>query len=168
MDKDRPYLIRTDASDATENIQVGIRRITSLKWDIRSSPDGTRLVYVTSRHQDGKGFDLEMSNLDGSNRRRLTEHAGPLGGAPDWSPDGTLIAFANYHLGVIGTDGQNERLISAFPGLLETIRVEGQNGLPTDKQLLLYRGCHRARRFTQSMLTGQGLPKCLPHLLPPL
>ena len=29
------------------------------------SPDGTRLVYVTSRHQDGRGLDLETSNLDG-------------------------------------------------------------------------------------------------------
>ena len=122
------YLIRTDASE--------LQRISKSEYEEyfvevghTISPDGTRLVYVTSRHQDGKGFDLEMSNLDGSNRRRLTEHAGPLGGAPDWSPDGTLIAFANYHLGVIGADGQNERQIG-IPGIIGNHQGRGPKWSP--------------------------------------
>ena len=84
------------------------------------SPDGSRLVYATSRHltKFGRGewpntfarnFEIETSRLDGSDRLRLTV-SGPtytraplnLNVAPTWSPDGRRIAFVR--LSLIGSE----------------------------------------------------------------
>ena len=61
------------------------------------SPDGERMVVVSGRDHrfDPEfGFDvtsLYVSDLDGSNERRLT--TGHVDELPAWSPDGTQIAF---------------------------------------------------------------------------
>ena len=54
------------------------------------SPDGTRLAFSTLRH--GDNYEIGVSNLDGSNYRRLTKTR-YFEGNPVWSPDGTRIAF---------------------------------------------------------------------------
>ena len=110
------YVMRADGSE--------VKRISKSDYDDyfiemghTISPDGTRLVYVTSRHQDGRGLDLETSNLDGSDQRRLTQDGGQLSVAPDWSPDGTRIAF-------IDTASPNDKL--------KIIRIDGTIELQTD------------------------------------
>ena len=110
------YVMRSDGSE--------IKRISKSDYDDyfvemghTISPDGNRLVYATSRHQDGRGLDLETSNLDGSDRRRLTQDGGQLSVAPDWSPDGTRIAF-------IDTASPNDKL--------KIIRIDGTIELQTD------------------------------------
>ncbi len=59
------------------------------------SPDGTRIAYATSRLKTPgflRNYEIEMSALDGSDRRRLTENA-YMDTSPAWSPDGSRIAF---------------------------------------------------------------------------
>ena len=66
------------------------------------SPGGSRIVYTTAKHLTKgdydpwgatRNFEIEVSALDGSDRRRLTEN-GDLDISPLWSPDGRRIAFA--------------------------------------------------------------------------
>ena len=67
------------------------------------SPDGTRIVYVTTWHKvseeesresvhNRRNFEIETSLLDGTDRRRLTEDY-MQDVLPLWSPDGSSIAF---------------------------------------------------------------------------
>ena len=109
------YLIRSDGSEVNR-ISKGEddRYVAEAGHDI--SNDGTRLVFITSRHRKGEAFDLEISNLDGSDRRRLTEE-GIEGGSPKWSPDGTLIAYVDGDIEIIRADGSHERTIG-FSGII--------------------------------------------------
>lgn len=56
------------------------------------SPDGAQVAYVHNSDSCRVNFDIFVSDIDGSNRRRLTEHAG-TDTRPVWSPDGQRIAF---------------------------------------------------------------------------
>ena len=83
------YQVRTDGSDI-KRISKGEddRYLVEVGHDI--SPDGKRVVYVTSRHQRGRGTDIETSKLDGSDRRRLTgrwnsERCAPM--VARWDPN---------------------------------------------------------------------------------
>ena len=75
----------------------------------RISPDGTRIVYVTTRHKlsreegnetthNRRNFEIETALLDGTDRRRLTEHY-MQDTSPMWSPDGSKIAFMRINPG---------------------------------------------------------------------
>lgn len=56
------------------------------------SPDGTRVVSMTSRY-DNNTYEIITSDLDDGNVRRITKHK-ELSIWPRWSPDGERIAFA--------------------------------------------------------------------------
>ncbi len=62
----------------------------------RVSPDGTRLAYRTYRYAEGISrqhrFDIVVSDLDGSNHRRLTSGDWDYSN-PTWSPDGSMLAY---------------------------------------------------------------------------
>ena len=79
------------------------------------SPDGTRIVYSTSRHKTNneRNFEIETSKLDGSDKQRLTETLSEEI-FPVWSPSGSHIAFSRVDKGlfVMDADGSNERLIT--------------------------------------------------------
>ena len=62
-------------------------------WDIQPqfSPDGTQLVFASSR--SGDAVDIWLASADGSNAHQLTHGPGRWRGSPSWSPDGSQIAF---------------------------------------------------------------------------
>jgi Tol biopolymer transport system component len=86
------------------------------------SPDGTQLAFSSNRDAPPAGRtsqeDIYVMNADGSNMRRLTDADGE-DSCPEWSPDGTKIAFLSTRetvgLGqiyVMDADGSNEMRVS--------------------------------------------------------
>lgn len=102
------------------------------------SPDGTQVVYATTRHGSDVGdldsgcsrpdrvFELETVHMDGSNRSLLNTERGRRywDVAPHWSPDGSVIAFArdglcdtkDFGIYAVNSDGTNVRLLAGFGG----------------------------------------------------
>ncbi len=96
-----------------------------------TSPDDSRVAYSSTRDPLILPLFIETSELDGSNRQRLTEEAlknvnaltsDPLRSdvAPAWSPDGERIAFARIArsggegIYVMNSDGAGQHLIYRF------------------------------------------------------
>jgi dipeptidyl aminopeptidase/acylaminoacyl peptidase len=63
--------------------------------DAKLSPDGRQMLVVKAV---GQNFDIYSANPDGTNFRKLTDHAN-VDYQPAWSPDGRLIAFASVRNG---------------------------------------------------------------------
>jgi Tol biopolymer transport system component len=90
-----PLLAGTVAASTSS----GIVRITSAPANDLApaySPDGAQLAFLSLRDSNAGG-EIYVSNLSGSNQRRLTTNgdgaAGPKFSPLVWSPDGTKIAF---------------------------------------------------------------------------
>src|SRR5206468_3846585 len=82
--------------------------------------DGSRLAF-----SHGDGFDdigpineqIWVSNADGSNAHAVTTGAAPKDQVPDWSPDGTKIAYSSGNVGdggiwTINADGSGPRQLT--------------------------------------------------------
>lgn len=99
---------------------LGMYTGSMMYFDI--SPDGSRVAYSTCRYSTGANFELMVSELDGTETRRLTEN-GHVDNYPVWSPDGSRIAFIssraeegdhdarNYRLYTMAADGSDVRLL---------------------------------------------------------
>ena len=89
------------------------------------SPDGSRVAYAMV---DGESSNVVVSNIDGSNLRKLTKNSA-VDAYPAWSPDGNQIAFISYRDGddfrprlyVMNSDGSKQR--SLAPAVWSTIHT---------------------------------------------
>ena len=91
---------------------TGLRRLTHSPWhefDPSLSPDGRFIAY---RSEPNDYPELWLMNADGSGQHRLTED----GGFPDWSPDGSMIAYApgggpsgKSWIAIMNPDGSGQR-----------------------------------------------------------
>jgi Tol biopolymer transport system component len=83
------YVVNADGTDPT-NI-TGAMGVVHFAW----SPDGKMLALTTS--QKGNDYDVFIVNADGTSLRPVVES--PLAEyGPQWSPDGTRIAFERWPL----------------------------------------------------------------------
>lgn len=108
------------------------------------SPDGSQIVFNSDR---GGSPQLYIMNTDGSQRTcpsggrdvacRITFGSGRYS-TPVWSPRGDLIAFTKqtrgkFHIGVIGIDGEGERLLT------ESYLDEGPDWSPNGRVITFFR-----------------------------
>ncbi|MEC8669014.1 MAG: Tol-Pal system protein TolB, partial [Pseudomonadota bacterium] len=78
------------------------------------SPDGSRIVFESDRSGSQQ---LYIMPVGGGEPTRISFGQGRYG-TPVWSPRGDLIAFTKqskgrFHIGVMRTDGSEERLLTA-------------------------------------------------------
>ncbi|MQA30699.1 MAG: hypothetical protein GEU82_12825 [Luteitalea sp.] len=87
--------------------------VSGQNWLAAWSPDGTRVAFSSTR--DGNS-EIYVANRDGSNARRLTNHAA-IDTSPTWAPSGIQIAFISDRTGtpqvwVMGVDGLGQRQVT--------------------------------------------------------
>ena len=107
------YSIRSDGSQ--------LKSISKNAYWPRVSPDGLEVAYGTTRKPRDPPFYIETSKVDGSDKRRLTEHR-LSDVAPAWSPDGkriaftrlTTVPFGDRGIYVMDTDGSNLHWLHRF------------------------------------------------------
>jgi TolB protein len=83
------------------------------------SPDGKKIAFYA--YEDSTTWSINVMDIDGRNRTRLTNEAGARDAAPTWSPDGSSIAFTRgrneeYQLWVMDADGGNQRRLGDLEG----------------------------------------------------
>jgi uncharacterized protein (DUF885 family) len=87
------------------------------------SPDGSQIAFVSNEHPNvltySGRFQVWVMNSDGSEPALLTEFGG-ANTSPDWSPDGSRIAFdstrdGNYEIYTMAADGSDPVNLSLHP-----------------------------------------------------
>lgn len=151
--RDGNSVLLTQATNGNSDIYVmnlqtkETRRLTdhpAIDTSPSMSPDGRQIVFNSDR---GGSPQLYIMNTNGTPRTcpsggrdiacRITFGAGRYS-TPVWSPRGDLIAFTKqsrgkFHIGVIGIDGDGERLLS------ESYLDEGPDWSPNGRVITFFR-----------------------------
>ena len=100
------------------------------------SPDGSQVAYTALDEQGG--IQVFVMDADGTNDHQLTR--GTSSANPQWSPDGSLIAFANgYGIATIQPDGTRYKVI--IPHTSTWVYTDAHFS-PTASHIV-YTGCHQ-------------------------
>jgi len=83
------------------------------------SPDGMKIAFYA--YEDSTPSSINVMDIDGGNRTRLTNEAGARDASPVWSSDGSSIAFTRvrndkYNLWIMDADGGNQRPLAGLEG----------------------------------------------------
>lgn len=120
------------------NINGGGRRQLTQSSAINTapafSPDGGQIVFESDRSGTQQ---LYLTSSGGGEARRISFGEGRYA-TPVWSPRGDLIAFTKmvggrFHIGVMRTDGSNERLLTA------SYLDEGPTWAPNGRVIMFFR-----------------------------
>lgn len=108
------YVVRAASAPTRIPLPIG-----DIEYAPALSPDGTQLAYI--RQGEDGNTQLWIAALDGTGRRMLSTvvpTVATANGTPDWSPDGTRIAWATgapgaMRIAVIRIDGSGLQTVSA-------------------------------------------------------
>ena len=100
------------------------------------SPDGKNIVFNSDRAGRRHLYIKDLSSTN-NQPQRISKEIGSYY-SPVWSPMGDLIAFTKqqggkFYIGVMNTDGSNERIIT------KAFHVEGPTWSPNGKHLMYYK-----------------------------
>ena len=99
----------TGVATAQLSLSTGVKLTQNSSVDIQPawSPDGRKIVFVSSPSGAYVNHEIYVMDANGSNPIRLTNNS-VYDGDPDWSPDGTKIVFtSNYEIYMMNADGSN-------------------------------------------------------------
>ena len=97
------YVMDGDEPESATNVAVQLTNNTARDTNPTWSPDGKKIAFMSNRGLGGNEDIYVMNAVDtngdsnGDNQIRLTKHAAD-DDQPDWSPDGTRIAFESYRV----------------------------------------------------------------------
>jgi Tol biopolymer transport system component len=130
------YLVNADGSNLTKLTDNGV-----LDRDPEWSPDGTRIVFARSDNPTYGNEDLYVMQRDpilGWLDATLLAARPGSDRSPEYSPDGSLIAFTDYVEGSRGDSGKSDIYVrnSDGSGTPTRLTLDGQgSGPPTDDLL---------------------------------
>ncbi|MFP6584616.1 MAG: serine/threonine protein kinase [Candidatus Hydrogenedentota bacterium] len=84
------FSINLDGSDPRPFTQPG----EGMPYGLNMSPDGKRVAYHLAA---SSGYEIRVSDVDGSNKTLITKRRGHVFFGPRWSPDGEWIIFQDNH-----------------------------------------------------------------------
>ena len=136
----------------------GLTRLTnapSIETGPSYSPDGSRIVFESDRSGTQQ---LYIMGAGGGEPTRISFGDGRYG-TPVWSPRGDLIAFTKqnagrFHIGVMRTDGTDERLLTA------SFLDEGPTWAPNGRVIMFTResaGASGSAQLYSVDITGRNL-----------
>lgn len=140
--------------DLASGARTRLTRAPSIETGPSFSPDGRFIVFESDRSGSQQ---LYIMSADGGEARRISFGSGRYS-TPVWSPRGDLIAFTKkarrFHIGVMRTDGSEERLLTS------SFLDEGPTWSPNGRVLMFFRetsgASGRAALFSVD-ITGRNL-----------